>query len=87
MVEFWWGEGADHRHIRWRSWSKLCLSKEEGVLGFKDFKAFNQALVAKQSWRILTEPDLLLSRLLKGIYFPSQCFLNATKRSNPSWGW
>ncbi|CAN1141466.1 Uncharacterized mitochondrial protein AtMg00310 [Linum perenne] len=32
-------------------------------------------------------PDLLLSRLLKGKYFPSRCFLNATKRSNPSWGW
>ncbi|CAN1127287.1 Uncharacterized mitochondrial protein AtMg00310 [Linum perenne] len=86
MAKFWWGEVADQRHIRWRSWSNLCLSKKEGGLGFKDFKAFNQALLAKQSWRILREPDLLLSRLLKGRYFPSQCFLNATKLWNPSWG-
>ncbi|CAN1128084.1 Uncharacterized mitochondrial protein AtMg00310 [Linum perenne] len=85
MDEFWWGEVADQRHIRWQSWSKLCLSKEEGGMGFKDFKAFNQALLAKQSCRILMEPDLLLSHLLKGKYFTSQCFQNASKRSNPSW--
>ncbi|CAN1820537.1 Uncharacterized mitochondrial protein AtMg00310, partial [Linum perenne] len=51
------------------------------------FQSFNQALLAKQSWCILTQPELLLSRVLKGRYFPSANFLNATKRSNPSWGW
>ncbi|CAN1155706.1 Uncharacterized mitochondrial protein AtMg00310, partial [Linum perenne] len=45
------------------------------------------ALLAKQSWWILTQPALLLSRLLKGRYFPSSNFLPATKRSHPSWGW
>ncbi|CAN1120988.1 Uncharacterized mitochondrial protein AtMg00310 [Linum perenne] len=87
MADFWWGEVGDRRRIHWRSWSRLCLPKEEGGLGFRDFKAFNQALLAKQCWRILMQPELLISRLLKGKYFPSQCFLNTTKRSNPSWGW
>ncbi|CAN1185544.1 hypothetical protein LINPERHAP2_LOCUS37615 [Linum perenne] len=49
--------------------------------------ASNQALLAKQSWWILTQLDLLLSMFFKGCYFPSTNFLNATKRSHPSWGW
>ncbi|CAN1801521.1 hypothetical protein LINPERHAP1_LOCUS22997 [Linum perenne] len=44
-------------------------------------------MLANESWRILHQPDLLLSRVLKGRYFPSTIFLNATKLSNPSWGW
>ncbi|CAN1148781.1 Uncharacterized mitochondrial protein AtMg00310 [Linum perenne] len=87
MVEFWWGEVEDRRRIHWRSWPKLCLPKEEVGLGFRDFKAFNQSLLAKQCWWIMMESELLVSRLFKGKYFPSQCFLNASKRSNPSWGW
>ncbi|CAN1129982.1 hypothetical protein LINPERHAP2_LOCUS5558 [Linum perenne] len=47
MAAFWWGEVEEQRHIRWRIWSKLCLSKDEEGLGFIDFKAFNQALLAK----------------------------------------
>ncbi|CAN1810722.1 Uncharacterized mitochondrial protein AtMg00310 [Linum perenne] len=87
MCKFWWGEVGDQRKIKWRSWKKLCTPQEEGGLGFRDFQSFNQALLAKQSWWILTEPNLLLSRVLKGRYFLSSNFLNATKRSHPSWGW
>ncbi|CAN1279753.1 Uncharacterized mitochondrial protein AtMg00310 [Linum perenne] len=87
MSKFWWGEVGDQRKIKWRSWKKLCTPQDDGGLGFRDFQSFNQALLAKQSWRILTEPNLLLSRVLKGRYFPSSNFLNATKRSHPSWGW
>ncbi|CAN1181432.1 hypothetical protein LINPERHAP2_LOCUS35387 [Linum perenne] len=65
----------------------VCPKRKGPSLGFRDFKAFNQALLIKQSWRIMMEPELLLSRMLKGKYFPSQCFLNASERSNPSWGW
>ncbi|CAN1829479.1 hypothetical protein LINPERHAP1_LOCUS32504, partial [Linum perenne] len=51
------------------------------------FQSFNQALLAKQSWHILTQPELLISRFYKGKYFQSTTFLKARKRSRPSCGW
>ncbi|CAN1164931.1 Uncharacterized mitochondrial protein AtMg00310 [Linum perenne] len=73
--------------MHWLSWKKLCVPKEEGGLGFKDFKAFNQALLARQAWRILQNPDTLYARTMKGRYFPKTSFLQAVHGSNPSWGW
>ncbi|GJS65088.1 hypothetical protein Tco_0679652 [Tanacetum coccineum] len=55
--------------------------------GFRDFEAFNTALLAKQGWRLLTNPDAFWGRILKGIYFPNSNFLVAKKGSHPSWLW
>jgi hypothetical protein len=33
---FWWGHNKDKRKIHWLSWEKLCNSKGEGGLGFRD---------------------------------------------------
>ncbi|CAN1849813.1 Uncharacterized mitochondrial protein AtMg00310 [Linum perenne] len=73
--------------MHWVSWEKLCLPKEKGGLGFKDLQTFNHALLAKQTWRILQNPDLLLARIYKGRYFPNSSLMQAGKGSNPSWGW
>ncbi|CAL1408424.1 unnamed protein product [Linum trigynum] len=65
----------------------MCKSKHDGGMGFRRFEQFNQALLAKIGWRILTEPDSLLAQVYRGKYFPNGTFLQATARSRPSWGW
>ncbi|CAA7021648.1 unnamed protein product [Microthlaspi erraticum] len=66
LTRFWWDEQAGKRKMCWVAWRKLTKSKKDGGLGFRDIQAFNDALLAKLSWRILTNPSCLLARVLKG---------------------
>ena len=47
----------------------------------------NQALLARQCWRILNNPNSLCTRLLKSIYFPKGEFLDTVfkRDASPSW--
>ncbi|GKD48782.1 hypothetical protein Tco_1277758 [Tanacetum coccineum] len=72
---FLWAGDFDEHHIHWKNWKKISQSKHQGGLGFRDFEAFNMALLAKQGWRLLINPDAFWGRILKGIYFRTQNFL------------
>ncbi|XP_058774294.1 uncharacterized protein LOC131648560 [Vicia villosa] len=84
---FWWGGGKEGGGIRWMAWDRLACPKEEGGIGFRDFKAFNMAMVAKQGWSLLSKPDTLVSRIFKARYFPNNSFLDSSLGYNPSFVW
>lgn len=48
---------------------------------------FNQALLAKQGWRLLHNDSLLIAKVLKGRYYPRTSFLEAKLGYNCSYTW
>ena len=63
--QFWWGQQENHNKLAWVSWDKMCAPKEERGMGFRDLKAFNIALLAKQGWRLQTCSNSLFHRVYK----------------------
>lgn len=61
----------------------MCSPKELGGIGFKDLTMFNTALLAKQRWRLITQPDCLFARIMKSKYYPRDNFLNARLEAYP----
>ncbi|KAL6131080.1 hypothetical protein ACLB2K_069458 [Fragaria x ananassa] len=87
MAEFWWGDWEQRRKIHWVAWDKLCVPKEEDGLGFRNMEAFNQALLAKQAWRILQQPESLVALTLRATYFPGDHFLRVEVENGDSYAW
>lgn len=63
------------------------MQKGMGGLGFKDFEAFNVALLARQFWCLLSSPNSLWARILKSLYFPGKSCMEAKRGSRPSGIW
>lgn len=73
--------------IHWKSWKFLCLPKALGGLNFRELIGFNQALIAKQVWRIVNQPFSLVSKVLESIYFPDASILEVPMGINASYLW
>ncbi|XP_068339108.1 uncharacterized protein [Pyrus communis] len=87
VAGFWWGSKEGANKIHWVSKEVLGIPKELGGLGFRNFQEFNDALLAKQCWRLITEPDSLWAQVIKARYFPHCSIWDAKKGGRASWAW
>jgi hypothetical protein len=56
-------------------------------MGFKDLHLFNKAMLGKQGWRLMTRPNSLCARTLRGKYFHNGSFLTTRRKRNSSHTW
>ena len=63
------------------------MPKGFGGMGFRDLRLVNQALLARQAWRLLAYPDSLCARVLKAKYFPKGKLLDSVLAGEASQTW
>jgi hypothetical protein len=87
ICRFWWSQQDGKNKCHWLSWEHMTRSKEDGGMGFRDLHIFNMAMLARQSWRMLQNPDSLCCTVLKALYFPTTSILEATAKPGMSYTW
>ena len=85
ISQFWWGQKNGERRLHWVSREQLGRPNEDGGLGLRCFVEFNDALLAKQCWRLIMEPNSLWASVLKARYFPNCSFFYAKRGGRASW--
>ena len=65
----------------------MCKSNLNGDMGFRNLQAFNLAMLAKQGWRLISNPHFLVAHIYKAKYYPHGFVLNSKLGCNPSYAW
>ncbi|KAK3183021.1 hypothetical protein Dsin_030307 [Dipteronia sinensis] len=86
-ARFWCGLDEERRKIHWVGWCQFCQSKDNIRLWFLELAIFNQALLAKQVWRIHHNPNTLAARVLKHCHFADSSILMGEAGSSSSFVW
>ncbi|KAL4619577.1 hypothetical protein ACB092_06G089900 [Castanea dentata] len=71
----------------WVKWEKLTISKKDGGMSYRDLRAFNLAMLAKQGWRLLYDNNSLVYQCIKARYFPRTHLFDAKESLNCSIVW
>lgn len=87
MANYWWNTQDQGNKTHWVAWNQMKHMKKEGGLGFRDIEKFTDALLSKQAWRILQNPNSLVARIVRGRYFSLSYILRASRGTQPSFGW
>ena len=87
IAQFWWGDDKENKKMHWYAWWKLCFPKREGGMGFRDLYSFNLTMLAKQCWRLTTNPESLCARILKAKYYPNTDLIHAGPKPGSSYTW
>jgi hypothetical protein len=56
-------------------------------MGFRNMKQFNLAMLGKQGWRLISRPESLCARVLKGLFFHDSDFMKCTRKKHASRTW
>ncbi|KAL0340492.1 UNVERIFIED_CONTAM: hypothetical protein Sradi_4566000 [Sesamum radiatum] len=91
IQRFWWKaetiENGD-QFLALRSWKSICLLKNKGGLGLRNFSDFNKALVSKLAWQIFQKLEKLWCQVIIAKYLRTGTELfSSVQVQEASWIW
>ena len=86
-LDFGGGDNENAKRMRWFAWWRMCVPKNRGRMGFRDLHAFNLAMLAKQVWRLIINPNSLCAKISKAKYYPNSGILMAGPKKGSSFTW
>ncbi len=69
------------------AWASLCKPRSQGGLGFKQFEHFNEAMLAKLAWWVLSDRDSFYMKVLKAKYKVGNNWLRCRTTKVASFVW
>lgn len=87
LAKFWWRSKENNSKIQCVSWRRLGAHKCNGGMWFRGLECFNKALLAKQLWRLLTQPMSFVATILRDKYCKYGNFLEAKTKGYHSLLW
>uniref|UniRef100_A0A2N9FSP0 CCHC-type domain-containing protein n=1 Tax=Fagus sylvatica TaxID=28930 RepID=A0A2N9FSP0_FAGSY len=86
--KFWWNPKKDDNKLYTPlAWIKLCRPLSDGGLGFKPFQSFNEALIAKLAWWVLSNRDSFCVRVSRAKYKVGSKWLISSAANVASFVW
>ncbi|KAI0488433.1 hypothetical protein KFK09_028264 [Dendrobium nobile] len=65
---FLWQKDSNCRGMHYVEWKELCQPRDHGGLGFHGLDNWQGALRARLAWQVVSNPNLLLHKVLRGKY-------------------
>lgn len=87
IYKFWWSNSKEGKAIHWVKIPVLSKPKSEGGLNFRDLELFNDALFAKQFWRLHESPSSPVGGFLRAKYYKDRSILDSQLGTSPSYAW
>lgn len=84
---FLWSGNIDKKGIAKVDWNTVCLPKEEGGLGLRNFTVWNHVLCLKFIWLILSKSPSLWVDWHMGIHLNEESFWTIEASTADSWAW
>lgn len=83
ISRFWCCYNHKEKVIHWWKLDILGIANAKGGMGFREFDSFNWAMLARQGWRMLKDPQSFVVKVYKAKYFKNSQLLEASLGKSP----
>ena len=88
VKKFWWNPKKEGSRLYTpMAWSDICKPLIDGGLGFRSFESFNETMIAKLAWWVLSNRDSFCVRVLRSKYKVGFNWLNEGSARSASYAW